>query len=672
MAPEPRGSQPLSAAVAAAQPGAGGEPVDTSLDARLKRVTERVAALSDALLVQVWRIVEVKAGPRSVETKDQPFSISTGAAPSLTTYREQSCLVNMQLLRGAVRAHMPGRVLLNAAPEWSPNVQVYREDEFIRRDQAFEAGVRATMAVPLFFLDDDSDAGEAPGNGARRGSTCSDGKRRPAGAAVVIVKNPEVDDIPGSGGRPSADEAPYLHNGSIGVLEVATLAENLYFRATYEAAVGRILEDEGLSMVPSNACVAVAAAMHPTPALPPAPAVRRVPPHGLRCALSELVNAYPLPLVQTWELSQRPQKASARGMGAKNGSAGVETSGIMLPIRGPYAVGSPSAWGYRRVCCDSAPPPRHSGAAGAATTLVGSVYLSNSIAVEPDLLSAAFQQCPLKQVAALSNMGASVAFAADVYESVDCGNPAAKTRTIFEIFFHKERPTTGDSPSSSSSRFTRQLVYNASSRIITSLVEIAATYDVGVDLPPMLKAAFDKSRPEDQESAMRALGLVDDVDQQTAAVAAGAAGAYPYPMAGANVAPAVNVGGGTTALAAAIGRLTGTPMSPTAVAELAAARAGVAAATNDGAKGSGSKRKMESKGITLPMLQAHFNMTLKDAAAALGLCTTTLKRVCRSHGISRWPCRKLKKMNCLEGSLQRLHAEISGGPMSNTMRTAGS
>ena len=79
MAPEPRGSQPLSAAVAAAQPGAGGEPVDTSLDARLKRVTERVAALSDALLVQVWRIVEVKAGPRSVETKDQPFSISTGA-----------------------------------------------------------------------------------------------------------------------------------------------------------------------------------------------------------------------------------------------------------------------------------------------------------------------------------------------------------------------------------------------------------------------------------------------------------------------------------------------------------------------------------------------------------------------------------------------------------------
>ena len=95
----------------------------------------------------------------------------------------------MQLLRGAVRAHMPGRVLLNAAPEWSPNVQVYREDEFIRRDQAFDAGVRATMAVPLFFLDDDSDAGEVRCALPRRPSRAARARAPPPACSALRADN---------------------------------------------------------------------------------------------------------------------------------------------------------------------------------------------------------------------------------------------------------------------------------------------------------------------------------------------------------------------------------------------------------------------------------------------------------------------------------------------------
>ena len=55
----------------------------------------------------------------------------------------------------------------------------------------------------------------------------------------------------------------------------------------------------------------------------------------------------------------------------------------------------------------------------------------------------------------------------------------------------------------------------------------------------------------------------------------------------------------------------------------------------------------KSKNLTLQDLQPYFGMTLKDAAAELNMGATTLKRVCRKFGISRWPSRKLKMIDRL-------------------------
>ena len=61
---------------------------------------------------------------------------------------------------------------------------------------------------------------------------------------------------------------------------------------------------------------------------------------------------------------------------------------------------------------------------------------------------------------------------------------------------------------------------------------------------------------------------------------------------------------------------------------------------------------MHTTPLTPSDLSRYFNLTLEEAAVKMNMSTATLKRLCRRHGIRRWPYRKLHAVERRQKILQ--------------------
>ncbi|KAI7998140.1 hypothetical protein LOK49_LG10G02030 [Camellia lanceoleosa] len=70
-------------------------------------------------------------------------------------------------------------------------------------------------------------------------------------------------------------------------------------------------------------------------------------------------------------------------------------------------------------------------------------------------------------------------------------------------------------------------------------------------------------------------------------------------------------------------------------------------------------------------LQQHFGCKRDNAAKALGVSVSTVKRICRQHGISRWPSQKKKKVSKTDCILLEPQGEKDVSPICSNMPTDG-
>lgn len=61
--------------------------------------------------------------------------------------------------------------------------------------------------------------------------------------------------------------------------------------------------------------------------------------------------------------------------------------------------------------------------------------------------------------------------------------------------------------------------------------------------------------------------------------------------------------------------------------------------------------------VTREKLEANFHLPMIEVAKKFDVCLTFFKRICRAHGIKRWPYRKLKSLSKKTESAGGLHAQ---------------